>query len=689
MNSKSRNLFLLITALIFAIARLNCSSGSLVKMIENKDEITFPEWNLSVNVPLMEKTIRLSEMLEPNSILGEAISSMKDASFDRVNAEDIILGGKYYYPECNNFGLRVGDYVINYRVTFPGSANLMSQGGLDTSVDAHFDSNYIYSVNVPIWPVPINQNLNPGLGDLNFVDLSSLNLDINGDSSSDIYVLGAVSEGASLSLRVWLENNGDTVVPDSDTIAINSLRIEGVDYIFNSPVTRTDGLYFEASNFLRPDSTPAYYIDFGGDPANDYTKLNFEVLSITLRQKTPTRYNNCVLKIEAIMNFGDDYKLIGDIYPMRFELGVQPVDISNLDTTVDADKDGVAKLLAHFVSSLSLENAAIYFNAQNTLPLSIDITDFFDNVIDATIDPPQVPTPLSANQNGGIISYFDLTGDSDTDTYELLSFDNPQSVIIEGWTGGAPNETKTVLYSGNSNMGNPFIEKAISGDYLRRPKGLFFINNFETLAMSAVEIGMLSQGGGLTLQSGLIIPMSIKVLSYREGEDILDAMGFSDLSTSFFNDIPNAFPLKDIDDVVFRINFTNHLPVGVNLLFCITDPSSDEIVYLQNGDDLSADIIYGNLFLGDNGEYYVGENSISDFVLGVKKDFKYYISGIENIYDGSFYSYLKQKNNIKMQLRISLKPTNDKNGNPISVRISDDNYFTVKVGLVGRTTWKL
>ncbi|HPO51101.1 MAG TPA: hypothetical protein PLO89_12315, partial [Spirochaetota bacterium] len=167
-------------------------------------------------------------------------------------------------------------------------------------------------------------------------------------------------------------------------------------------------------------------------------------------------------------------------------------------------------LLSHFISSLSLENAAIYLTATNTLPLSIDITSMFDQTTDAGINPPWAPVPIGSTENGGIISYFDLTGDPTTDSFEILSFDSPTNVVIQGWNSGDPAVTQVVMYSGNSNMGDPFIEKIFVGENLRRPRGLFFINNFDTVGLQDVEIGMFQNGGGLTMQAGLFIPMSIK-----------------------------------------------------------------------------------------------------------------------------------------------------------------------------------
>ncbi|HRU44047.1 MAG TPA: hypothetical protein P5322_05930 [Spirochaetota bacterium] len=699
MNIKRAYLITTFTVLFALIYTLSCSIETLLNITKNPDSINFPKWDLKFDIPILEKTVNLGELLDPESEIGKEMLRMKDASFDRVDIEEISPGGKYYYPDYNNFGLKEGDYIINFELNFPGTDELLSKGGLDTSLDSFFNKNLIFTFDSPFWPLPVDKDLILDPGDLANFDLSSVLMDINGDGSSDVDICGIISEDASLTLRVWVEKDGATIVPSTSEVSINNIKFEGMEYVFDPPVVGADGLLFSSSNFLSPDTTPPYYVDFAGDASHDKTKINFEGLSLSLKSGGIPKSGNFKLKIEAIINYGAKYKIVGNIYPMNFELGVHPVDISKLDTKVDPSSDGVEILLSHFISSLSLDNAAIYLKAINTLPLSIDITSMFDQTTDAVINPPFAPVPIGSTGNGGIISYFDLTGDPTTDSFEILSFDDPQNVIIKGWSGGEPAVTQVVLYPGNSNMGDSFIEKIFVGEDLRRPRGLFFINNFDTVGLQDVEVGMFQNGGGLTMQAGLFIPISIKVGARRDGVDILESIGFTDfpLTGDMFKQGTDQIPLDDIKEIGFRIKFTNHLPVGVNLQFIfysdVTDASGNIIdtdtVFLMNNADNSADILYGNLTLGLNGEYYIGSDLISEFVLGIRENFKYVNSTGEHIYDGSFLSFLKERNSLKMKLKIALLPTIDSLGNQVSVRVSDDNYFSVKVDALGMISAKL
>lgn len=699
MKIKRMYLITAFTVLFALIYTVSCSIETLLNITKNPGSINFPKWDLKFDIPVLEKSVNLGELLDPESELGKELLRMEDASFDRVDIEEISPGGKYYYPDYNNFGLKEGDYIVNFELNFPGTDELLSQGGLDTSLDSFFNNNLIFTFNSPVWPLPVDQDLTLNPGDLAYFDLSSVLMDINGDGSSDVDILGVSSEDASLTLKVWVEKDGAPIVPSADNVSITNIKFEGTEYVFDPPVVESDGLLFTSSNFLRSDTTPPYYVDFAGDASHDKTKINFEGLSLSLKSGGLPEFGNFKLKIEAIINYGANYKVVGNLYPMNFELGVHPVDISMLDTKVDPSSDGMEILLSHFISSLSLENAAIYLTATNTLPLSIDITSMFDQTTDAGINPPWAPVPIGSTGNGGIISYFDLTGDPTTDSFEILSFDTPTNVVIQGWNSGVPAVTQVVMYSGNSNMEDPFIEKIFVGENLRRPRGLFFINNFDTVGLQDVEIGMFQNGGGLTMQAGLFIPMSIKVGARRDGVDILESMGFTDfpLTGDMFKQGTDQIPLDDIKEIGFRINFTNHLPVGVNLQFVfysdVTDDAGNiidtDMVYLMNSTDNSVDILYGNLTPGLNGEYYIGSDSISEFVLSIGENFKYVNSTGEHIYDGSFLSFLKERNSLKMKLKIALLPTVDALGNQVSVRVSDDNYFSVKVDVLGIISAKL
>lgn len=661
----------------------NCAIDSLINIINNQDKIKPPTWDITFRLPLMTHYIKTSSLVEPDSFIFSHIESSSDATFDKVKEEDLQPNGKYYYPEFNNFALQPGDYVIRYEKEFPGSSNFLNTS-LDNSIDDYFDANFIYSLLCPLWPVSSTVTMNVSEDSLTSIDLSGLSLDLNEDGSRDITLKGIESQHAKISLRIYLDDSGIVRVPSSSSISVNYLKIEGVDYHFGTPSVTSNGLIYTSTDFLKP---PSYYLDFGGDPSNDYSKINIQNFNFTLNNGT-TQYTNCTLKVEASIDFGSNYRLKADIFPMNFTLGVQPIDINELDPTVDPNKSAQDKLAAYFISTLSMEKSAIVFDSVNTLPLSINMTDLFDNTTDSTISPPTLPSIISANENGGIVSYFDSNGDFTSDYYELLSFSTPTSVIIPAWTNGDPVKKRTILYSNNSNM-DPFIEQTFSG-VLRRPRGMFIIHNITVDGTTDAYLGILSQTGGIYMKVGLYIPISSKVLSDKEGIELLEAIAFNEISSSTLS--LDNWPVEDIEQFGVEIKVDNKLPLPMQLKFRFySDSTTDNYtVYLTDSTNRDyINILAGNYEKGANGEYYVGSNKVSESILSLKKGFTYYKDNTLDQYNGSFYDFFKEKKILKMGIDFKLLETKGPDGQPVSVRFSDNNYINITVNLVGLGTIKL
>lgn len=683
MRRKISIIFTLVITILFTLIIGNCAIESLLKIINNSDKVKPPTWDIRFKIPLMTHYITTGSLVNPDSFIFKQMNQSSDATFDKVKAEDLLPGGKYYYPDFNNFGLQVGDYVIRYEKEFPGSTNFLDNS-FDNSIDSYFDSNFIYSLLCPVWPVSTTTVMNVTEDNLNTIDLSGLSLDINGDGSRDVTLKGIESQNARISLRVYLDDSGTTRVPSASSISINYLQIEGEQYHFSTPTVTPNGLIYNSIDFLK---SPSYYLNFGGDASNDYSKINIENFNFTLNSGS-AQYYNCTFKVEATINFGSNYRLKCDIFPMNFEMGVQPVDIGELDPTADPNDSAQEKLAAYFISTLSMTKSAIVFDSVNTLPLSINMTDLFDDTTDSTILPPALPTLITSNQNGGVISYFDTNGDFTSDHYELLKFSSPTSVVIPPWTSGNPVRTRTILYSTNSNMSS-FMEQ-IFGGVLRRPRGMFFVSNISTDPTTDAYLGVLSSGGGIYMKVGLYIPIASKVVADKEIVELLEAISFNEISSSQI--ALDSWPVENIEEFGVEIKVDNKLPLPMQLKFKFySDSTTDNYtVYLTDSSNKNyLKILAGNYTQAQNGEYYVGSNVKSESILSLKKGFSYYKDNTIDTYNGTFYEFFKEKNILKMGVEFNLLETRGPLGLPVEVRFSDDDYIRITVNVVGLGTIKI
>jgi len=682
MKKKIALLFISIVTILLVFLIGNCAIQSLINIINNSENIKPPVWDVKFRIPLISHHITTASLVDPDSFIFKQMDQSSDATFDKVTEEDLKPGGRYYYPAFNNFGLKVGDYVIRYEKEFPGSANFL--GSLDNSIDNYFDANFIYSLPCPVWPVSSTTVMNVTEDSLTSIDLSGLLLDINGDGSRDVTLKGIESQNARISLRIYLDDSGTTRVPSASSISINYLQIEGDQYHFGTPSVSSNGLIYTSTDFLK---APSYYLNFGGDPSSDFSKINIENFNFTLNSGS-AQYVNCTLKVEASITFGDNYSLKGDIYAMSFKMGVQPVDIGELDPTTDPNDSAQEKLAAYFISTLSMDKSAIVFDAINSLPLSINMTDMFDDTTDSVISPPTLPSVILPNQNGGVVSYFDSNGDFTSDHYELLSFSSPTNVIVPAWTSGDPVQSRTVLYSTNSNM-YTFIEQEFSG-VLRRPRGMFFISNITTDPTTDAYLGILNNSGGLYMKVGLYIPISAKVVADKEVIELLEAIGFNEISSSTI--ALDSWPVQNINEFGVEIKVDNKLPLPMKLKFKFySDSTTDNYtVYLTDSSNKNyLSIISGSYKQAENGEYYVGSNSYSETILSLKKGFTYYKDNTIDSYNGTFYDFFKEKNTLKMGVELNLLETKGPDGQPVAVRFSDYDYITITVNITGLGTFKI
>ena len=147
MKKSAKKYFILYISLcLFALSLITVMSGCAIQSIINAAQSAAtngikPKWDVDLNVPILSKSVSLRDVFEDGSIVSDMLSGMQGASFDPVTAEDLAEGGKYYYPDENCFGLRQGDYVINYKIDFPGTENMLN-GTINDSMIDQFINNF-------------------------------------------------------------------------------------------------------------------------------------------------------------------------------------------------------------------------------------------------------------------------------------------------------------------------------------------------------------------------------------------------------------------------------------------------------------------------------------------------------------------------------------------------------------------
>jgi hypothetical protein len=703
-----RTLYATITLFAILMTVLtNCSIQNIMALANG--DLKFPKWDIAFNLPVMQKTISMDQMFQPEEILGQYLSDLSDATFYEVVAADLVSGGKYYYPSVSNFGLQPGDYMVEYRVPFPGTDQLIAQGGLDASIDTFFSQPISESIPGLTWLAPVPAVIDLTSADIAPINLSGLSLDVNGDGSSDILMKGIRSQDARIRLTISITDvaaGGATRVPLPSDLTLSHLRIEGTDYHFGAPTSTAAGLVYESTDFL---SGSGDFLDFAGDPGANLGQLNIEQLLLTINTDVIPRYVGCTLNIDAAFDFGDDYRVFGDIYPMNFNLGVQPVDTSFLDAFVPSGATAEELLLSQLISSISLDDSAMMFRYTNSLPLSINMNNLFDDII-ADVGPPAPPlepAPIADNQNGGLFAYFDLTGDDGlTDFSQHLQTEDGSgnyvapNVVIPAWSVGNPEvKGNNIFYQTNSNYPT-FIQRTVGTD-LRRPETLYFVNNFSTGGISNQDIGIFAQGGGVTIEAGLYIPFALKVLGNREGVDILEAQGFDDfpITQNLMNE--SWFAVEDIHEFGIDIYTDNQMPVGLTIDFqLIADASTDQekIISLRsNLDNKTITLESGQYAQAANGEYYVTSNTVTSTQMTIGKGFLYDTSTDNDLVwqDASgdpetFLHFLQNgtTSDLKMKMHLSLLETADPNdpSQAVTVRFSSDNYLTIRLGFAGLMT---
>ncbi|MBR6199678.1 MAG: hypothetical protein IKQ61_05375 [Spirochaetales bacterium] len=716
-----------------------------------------PKWDVDLNVPILSKSVSLRDVFEDGSIVSDMLSGMQGASFDPVTAEDLAEGGKYYYPDENCFGLRQGDYVINYKIDFPGTENMLN-GTINDSMIDQFINNFVFEINdLVYWPWPFGTNTDvmfnagdPSLDLGKFVKGAKFgqSLDVTLDlvvdidqtcDGSDIKLKGIHSKNAEMSVNFVVvkylgDHTIDIIAPYKDEIEMSYITIEGTKYEFDRCERKPDGdnkgLYYYAKDFITA-ADGDHSIHFNGssktDNTEDYDHLNIDGFKFVLKTPNPATFEETHksdmladisagykyrLKINVGIELGDDYDIICDIRDLTFDLGCRKTDLSMLnmlDTTSDAQNLG-----SYFTSNLSLANAAIYFDAESTLPVDVDLLSLFDN--DSTSDisfdlVTGLPKVGVGSGNGAVITYFYDDNDA-FDEMRVLHYDTSSPYYetykdkakINGKTSDTASVSKFGLYNKNSNT-DEFLEKDNNGR-LRRPSDLYFVNSFKTDETTDVKLSVINQQGGVKVFSGLILPLSFKVLEDKTPMNLLGALNMDNMIVQL-SSVLKDMPVAKLNDFGLRIQCENKLPIGLTMSFLVTADETVDGKYMKYVVDMSSGttkINTGALIDGAGGDDYAVSGYGSAEILAVaRRDFSYRVynefdhtidvntyevsADAVYTYNGSLFDFIyDHSSDAALAINLGLLETKDADGNTVAVKLRDDSYLSLKIDLIGAAT---
>ncbi|HPO48728.1 MAG TPA: hypothetical protein PLO89_00240, partial [Spirochaetota bacterium] len=472
---------LTIIAVYLFIFLSGCSLQKIIDIAEGK--ASNPRWDIEVDLDVA------SANLTPDALIFESVdinATLREiginALFEKVTEDN--------YPAMKELGFNKGDYYLKYSLPIEVPEGLF-QSDIDTQIsDITNNERREYAYGCPVFPIyplnfyelfhgkkniglyrwPIEQEYmtfsvtnNLATYDtsedqdivrkvLNVVGLRlpllplnacfdmnlKLDFDVNKDNSADInfrgLYLGSESK-VSLIVSLYEGSTPRNQYLNEKDIIIEDISVEGKKYNFKYATRTNDSspLIYESTDFKES------VFDLGGDSAKDYTKLNFGSIKFTLRGGDSPERNilgptatPLYVKIIARIDFGKDYSLLCDLYPMTFNLGVaEAPDLGKFTEFIDKNpnvSDPKEKIINTLSSALSLNNVGFVIDMTNDFILPLDITALFDAKTTYNINP-STKEPYDTGvspPNGGFISYFDIDKDGSYDKFVPLSYPDPK-----------------------------------------------------------------------------------------------------------------------------------------------------------------------------------------------------------------------------------------------------------------------
>lgn len=720
-------------------------SGCIPQKINDiaQGKVAYPKWDVDFNIPLARLDLTPDELifesLDINAIFGDL---GMNAQLEKVNDSNLSMMSK--------LGFNKGDYYIKYNLPIEVPEGLFESDIADqiNGITNNEKKNYQYDFRVfPIYPLnfyelfelkkknigeyrwPIeprymtfdisNDNATYKADEsqdivrevLKFLGLTlpliplntsldmtmDMNFDVNEDNSDDIKFRGIyLGDESKVILELSLYQGGTQMNQylKAEDLSIDTITVEGRKYHFRYGERKNQNspLVFETTDFKNG------VFDLGGDPGKNYKKLNFQKIKFTLfggdttadRDILGPSKSEIYIKMNAKIDFGTDYSLLCDLYPMVFNLGVaESPDLSTFTkfidknyTTTDTTTDPKEKVINTLSSALSLSNVGFVLDISNDFVLPLDATSLFDSKITYKIDS-VTGEPVDSMQrppNGGLISYFDINRDGVLETTVPLTDSNPGSkYIIPQKSVSGPGTKRVIVETSYFNLAK-FLEQNDGGN-LVRPSKIKAIMTLGTAGEkdSKIFIRNFSMDNLFKMSGVFYIPISLKFLTNKGGLDLMSIM--PDNTFPLTGDVLSGIPLGNLKDLSIIINGTNNLPVGMDLSFDLV--TSDNLIHvplLENGTI--------GLSLNQNGSLWVNSNGIISVEGGIKENFTYFINGSDAIYNGSLIDFIKEyatdeEHKLKMVMNFSFLKSSDSLGNVQSVSLVENSVFKMNINVKG------
>lgn len=683
---KDRKIYIKVLAvsLLGLLFFVGCVIQDITDLASNPGSVN-PKWDIGFRAPLMNDTMTLGSLFDIEKMIS---GDSTDDTITLTTNDD-------------------GQYVITYKMALPDLGEFGNNIDVESEVrNSVTGSNFEFKtpdIAVPsslsilfpgiasVWPIPvvggiteISYGQDSAMGLDNTVDALqttidlSADVDLNNDGSDDIDLNGVALTSSYMQIKFELFEVGNAVARpylQSGDISISSFEIEGVNYNFTEdPSSDASALIYKTA-----DISTVYFDgdDLGNDDKLDIGNFGFSIACSDDGTRQQTSATGYYFKISAEMVINGSIQIIGVIYDIPFNLGINPLegisditDILGGDASGDSD-DEFVRLQNDIKSSISLQDVSMKIDATNDFPFNISLAKLFDASTNYIVSLPSDPTedPVVTDHNGGIISYFDKDDDGISDYYKVLNPDTTSDLIINPGS-------ESIMMTG---LGQYFqdVTTDLTGDEMFVVvDNMYFGSTVDIKGTSGqnttLDLSVFSQQNPLTLSAEVTMPIAIKFFDNNDNYELLD----KEMAGEEFEeiaDITDKVPIGRLKkmgiDLVLRNNFSFGMKLECNLVIngdASSDPTTIKTISLTKG--------VQSIPAGES-------NSLS---ISLSENFKYLDdTNTEVTYSGDLVALLNDEstNSLSIQLLFGFLPTVG-----TDAKFSDTDGISVYAEAYGETT---
>ncbi|HOV13210.1 MAG TPA: hypothetical protein PK771_02910 [Spirochaetota bacterium] len=711
-----------------------CAVSELVNIlnkVNNGEKPKVPAWDFEFKAPLIDMNMTLGKLLNDTVKLKDLLKDISgDATLDDTNPDGI--------------------YRIKYKINFPKVEDL-ADSDLKTKIQNTFSNNpFKYTTpdfplpgGLPnaIWPLPSglpdedNGYYNYNLGTQTAVkenlevdmEDGSINKDLNNDNSNDLELRGISAPLGTIKFFITLlDGNTPVTALMANDVSLDKFTLENKNCSFTidtaaSNFTTVNGnqvtsrLVFVANipnpikfnGYINPKAPdrPYKYLDI----VDFNMKIKSGVYSSYLPAITPTprgQGSNLRIQLDSEIKLGNEIYILGPLFPTAFDMGLSEFSgIKSLtdffNKPVSANQNAIDKLTNKLISSISLGNMSLTFDATNDLPFAIDLKKMFNNATNfvnlggfyETADPlDQNGDPTSDNSiakdkwDSGIFSFYDRSGNNVRDTYSILAPKKVNGIDVHADSFLLPAKTGSISLKMENIAGFFQINNSRTNPtkYIV-PKSIYFGKNIDmrgTGRDETIDVSLFSNKDLIKLGASIEMPITLKLFDTTDDIDILKALlGNSDLGWTM-KGVTGMLPIGNIQELGLEMAVENSFPFGFgfsfDMIFDQSDDAKKKTVSLLLGSN-AVSIDSGSIGTNEQGLYIATANTNKTVKLGIKSNFTYLDSkGVQHTYDGDILKLLNECNSVSMSMKLNFLPTKYES-NIVDVVLSSNNSIKVRL----------